>query len=170
MMNDEIPDEEAPEEFQTLKKRAIECIDAEEAFKLKRELESWSVDCFDVTELRDANRNYDKAMDNIEKIIDDYLCLNGINKERYRNVTHTQDLERLMKRYQEPKIVQLGEVKLLTWKKDTYILTRKEKIAKGRKMRKEWKEEKTKNGLTVFRNYKDFINKQYGIPLRSWYD
>lgn len=162
-MNTDI--EPVPEEFTELKYKALRCNNPEEAFKLKYEIDSWNVDCFDVTELEDASKNYDEALDNIEKVIDNYLHIQKINPKKYRNVTNTQNLEQLLKRYLNPRIIELGEIKLLTWKKDTYILSRSQKIERYRIMRKAWKEEKKQNYLVNFRNYKEFVNKIYGIPI-----
>ena len=165
--------EPAPEEFTKLKERVLNCVTPEDAFKLKHALKSWDVDCFDVTELEDANRNYDDALDNIERVIDNYLRVQQINRKKYRDITHTQtnDLERMLQRYVNPRIIELGEVKLLTWKKDTYILTRNQKIAREREMRKAWKEEKKKvyrNGSPVFKTYRQFVNKLLGKTGDDW--
>lgn len=94
----------------------MQCNNPEDAFKLKYELKSWDVDRFDVTELEDASRNYGDALDNIERVIDNYLHIQKINRKRYGDITHTQtkDLERLLQRYVNPRIIELGEVKLLT--------------------------------------------------------
>jgi hypothetical protein len=85
---------------------ALQCSSPEYAFKLKYALKSWDVE--------------------------------QINRKKYRDITHTQtnDLKRMLQIYINPRIIELGEVKLLTWKSDTYILTHNQKIAREREMRK----------------------------------
>lgn len=109
--------EPAPEEFTKLKERALNCTDPEEAFKLNYEFKRWRPDRFDVSELEDVLINYEEAMDNIDRIIEDFVTSRNI--KNYRDVTHTlpKDLERMLQTYQKTEIIRLGSVKILTWKK-----------------------------------------------------
>lgn len=109
--------EPAPEEFTKLKERSLNCIDPEEAFKLNYEFKRWSPDRFDVSELEDVLINYAEAMDNIDRIIEDFVTSRNI--KNYRDVTRTlpKDLERMLHTYQKAEIISLGSVKILTWKK-----------------------------------------------------
>lgn len=109
--------EPAPEEFTKLKERSLNCTDPEEAFKLNYGFKRWSPDRFDVSELEDVLINYAEAMDNIDRIIEEFVTSRNI--KNYRDVTHTlpKDLERMLQTYQKAEIISLGSVKILTWKK-----------------------------------------------------
>jgi putative transposon-encoded protein len=109
--------EPAPEEFTKLKERSLNCTDPEEAFKLNYEFNRWHPDRFDVSEFEDVLVNYGEAVDNIGRIIEDFVTSRNI--KNYRDVTHTlpKDLKRMLHTYQKAEIISLGSVKILTWEK-----------------------------------------------------
>lgn len=111
--------EPAPEEFTKLKERALSCTTPEEAFKLEHEFRKWSPDRFDVAEYESVLLNYQEALDTIYQIVDEFITYHNIDRNKYRDVTYTQPkhLDSMIQRYQGSEIIEIGSVKILTWKK-----------------------------------------------------